>query len=42
MNIGVSPQFRLPTTWFWVIAWIVGTVLWLMMDWNGISRLLGL
>ncbi len=42
MNIGVGPQFRFPTTWFWLIAWLVGTVVWLMMDWNSISRLLGL
>lgn len=41
VNVGVGPQFRLPTTWFWAIAWIVGIVAWLMMDWNSISRLLG-
>jgi hypothetical protein len=38
-TIGVSPKLRFPTSWFWAVAWLVGIVGWLLMDWDSITRL---
>jgi hypothetical protein len=38
-TIGIGPGFSLPKSWFWVVAWIVGIIGWVLMDWDSITWL---